>query len=271
MRHVGLFVMVLSAGCAPDADLDAEEPRFVDPEEEGEGVAFDERHPGVDVGPGKADLPRTYAVPETLPWLERPEIIISLEGLTVHLFDRSTGWSSVYPTGVGKRGESGRSYTPTGFFRTADDGNTPWYHIWRRYQPEYFGGFPFLRLTIENSKGYHTYGLHGPITYRCPEGFEECDLLQREWFLVRDFVSQGCMRMEPEGIVELFHAVRAFDRVPVAIMDEVEHDANGAPIDVGAESVLWREGEAIDYGACGRRPDPYLRDDRWPSPHCDAQ
>ena len=261
------MVALVTTACAP-AGSPVEDESLIDREEEGEGVAFDERNPGADVGPGKADLPRTYEIPDDLPDFERPEIIISLEGLTVHLFDRATGWSAVYPTGVGKRGASGRSYTPTGFYRTADEGNTPWYHISRRYTPDYFGGFPFLRLNIENSKGYHTYGLHGPITYRCPEGAEDCSLVEREWYLVRDFVSHGCMRMEQEGIVELFWSTRDFARVPVAIIEEVEQDALGEPVDVDREPVLWAPGESIGYGSCGERPDPYLRDDRWATRRC---
>lgn len=268
MRHSCLFAVVLLSACAP-SDAPSEDPTVIDHEQAGEGVAFDEQHPGEDVGMGKADLPRTYEIPEDLPELERPEIIVSLEGLTVHLFDRATGWSAVYPTGVGQRDTDGKSYTPTGFYRTADEGNTPWYHISRRYKPDYFGGFPFLRLNVENSKGYHTYGLHGPISYRCPEGKEDCGLLEREWFLRRGFVSHGCMRMESNGIVELFHSVRDFARVPVAIVEEVELDALGEPVDVDREPTLWAEGEDIVYGSCGARPDPYLRSDRWASRRCD--
>jgi len=267
MRPSLVLWATLVTACAP-VEAPDDDPSVIDREEEGEGVAFDERHPGADLGPGKADLPRTYDIPEDLPQLERPEIIVSLEGLTVHLFDRTTGWSAVYPTGVGKRGSTGRSWTPTGFYRTADEGNTPWYHIARRYAPDYFGGFPFLRLNVPNSKGYHTYGLHGPITYRCREGADDCALVDREWFLVRDFVSHGCMRMESSGIVDLFWSVRDHDAVPVAIIEEVEHDALGEPIDVDSEHALWAEGESISYGSCGERPDPYLRGDRWAAQAC---
>jgi hypothetical protein len=270
MRHrLGLVISgLLLAGCAPDGGGEPSDGRTVhDPEPPGEGVAFDEQNPGADVGPGKADLPLTYEVPDDLPELVRPEIVVSLGGLTVHLFDRSTGFSNVYPTGVGKLGSSGKSYTPTGFFQTLDPDNG-WYYIPRRYDPEYFGGFPFLRIDAENSNGFHTYGLHGPITYTCPED-GDCGLLDRDWFLVRDYVSHGCMRMEIEGIVEMFWSVRDHANVPVTIQQEVERDPQGEVVDVDTEHALYLPGEPITYGECGARPDPYEVEGRWWSKSCD--
>lgn len=267
---IGLLAS-LSAGCTATGGPSDDGREVVDPEPPGEGVAYDEQHPGADVGPGKADLPKTYEVPDELPELERPEVIVSLDGLSVHLFDRVTGFSKVYPTGVGAIGSSGKSYTPTGFFHTMNPDTDGWYFIARRYTPEYFGGFPFLRLNIENSKGYHTYGLHGPITYSCPEGGSDCDLVDRDWFLVRDFVSHGCMRMEIDGIVELFWSLRDFGYVPVSIQQEVELDALGEPVDVGMTPALYAAGEAMPYGECGLRSDPYEVDGRWTSRECDAE
>ena len=264
---MGLLGLLL-AGCAADRGPGDDGGEVVDPEPPGEGVAYDEQHPGADVGPGKADLPLTYEVPEELPALERPEVIVSLEGLSVHLFDRATGISKVYATGVGKIGSSGKSYTPTGFFQTLDPSHG-WYYIPRRYSPEYFGGFPFLRLNIENSNGYHTYGMHGPITFSCPDGSSDCGLLDRDWFLVRDFVSHGCMRMEVDGIVELFWALRDFGHVPVSIQQAIELDALGDEVDVDMVPALYAEGEAIPYGECGLRPDPYEIAGRWTSRSCD--
>jgi len=271
MRHLAAtgFLGILLAGCAASGEPIDEGDGYIDPEPPGEGVAYDEEHPGADLGPGKADLPETYDIPTELPELERPEVIVSLEGLTVHLFDRATGFSRVYPVGVGKRGSSGKSYTPTGFFHTMDPDNG-WYYVPRRYDPLYFGGFPFLRLNIENSKGYHTYGLHGPITYSCPSGGSGCDLLDRDWFLVRDFVSHGCMRMESEGIVELFWSLRDFGYVPVSIQEQIEHDALGEIVDVDTVPALFAPGEAMPYGECGQRPDPYEVEGRWTSRKCDA-
>lgn len=257
---IWILALALVAGC------DEAAPEVIDAEEPGEGVAFDEQNPYADVE-GKADSPRTYEVPTDLPQLERPEVIVSLEQKTVHLFDRATGFSAVYPTGPGALTSSGRSMTPTGFYATWSDTDEGWYFIPRRYTPDYFGGFPFLRLTIENSMGYHTYGFHGPISYTCPGGGTDCDLVDRQWFLRREFVSHGCMRMEAEDIVELFWSIEDLPSVPVAIIAGVEVDAAGSPVDVGSDVTLWGEGDAIDYGSCGEQPDPYTVDGRWDAAH----
>lgn len=267
MRHRPsclVLLLVLLAACAPDTP---EERDHFDPEPAGEGVAYDEQNPGADPV-GKADQPKTYEVPTDLPTLARPEIIVSLDGLTVHLFDRELGLSWVYPTGVGTIGSSGRSITPRGFFRTHADPFESWYNIPRRYQPDYFGGFPFIRIDAQNSGGNHTYGLHGPISYACP-GAGNCGLLEREWFLKRDYVSHGCMRMDHHDVVELFYLIRGHALVPVSIQGDVGRDATGVLVDVDqVPATLWHPGEAIDYGDCGLRPDPYDSAERWTSHRC---
>jgi hypothetical protein len=241
----------------------------IDPEPEGEGVAYDAQNPDADLeGIGKADRPRTYEIPDDLPQLVRPEIIVSLATNTVHLFDRQTGFSAVYPTGSGRIGNSGRSITPRGFYKTSADTSDHWYYIGRRYVPDYFGGFPFLRLNTRNSQGHHTYGLHGPITYTCPDGTADCSLLERLWFLVQGYVSSGCLRMEADDIVDLFWMVRYHPATPVAIFDGVELDATGQVVDLGSDPVLWAEGQPIEYAECGWRDDPWTTDARWPSDRC---
>ena len=241
------------------------EAEVIDAEPEGEGVAFDEENPYADVE-GKADSPITYEIPTDLPELERPEVIVSLDQKTVHLFDRTTGFSAVYPTGPGKLGSSGRSFTPVGFYATGPNLYDAWYYIPRRYAPDYFGGFPFLRLTIPNSQGAHTYGFHGPISYTCPSGGSTCDLEDRQWFLLRDFVSQGCMRMESDDIVEMFWLLADHASVPVSIQYAPERDANGNLVDLGTDVALWDVGASIAYGECGERPDPY--ESGWTSSRC---
>jgi hypothetical protein len=268
-KYAGLLVAVGLAACAvPGEEQVLDGTNQFDPEPEGEGVAFDEQHPGADPI-GKADQPKTYDVPTDLPELERPEIIVSLDGLTVHLFDRATGVSRVYPAGVGMKGSSGNSYTPRGFFRTHEDPSNYWYNIPRRYNPSYFGGFPFLRLDAENSNGNHTYGFHGPISYSCP-GEGDCGLIEREWFLKRDFVSHGCMRMNEDDIVDMFYMVRGHASVPVSIQRDVERDANDEAVDIDTAPTVWDEGATISYGDCGERPDPYDVDGRWDSPKCEV-
>jgi hypothetical protein len=59
-------------------------------------VAYDEQNPGGTVSLGKQDgLSDVYDVPTGLPDLEHPKIIVSLEPLTLHLFDRATGPDTV--------------------------------------------------------------------------------------------------------------------------------------------------------------------------------
>lgn len=231
--HILLPLLLPLAACAgPD-------PTDGDPEQgDHEGVAFDAENPGHDVGPGKADAP-TYQVPTDLPELVAPEVIISLDGLTVHLFDRPTGFSVVYPAGVGVLGASGQSITPTGHFRTSANLDDHWWYIARRYTPDYFAGLPFLRIDALNSRGENTYGLHGPITEQ----------------LIRDYVSHGCVRMARQDIIDLFWMVRAHPSTPVTIQREVEVDADGWVVDVGTVPALYPADTAIPYGASvGPRP-----------------
>jgi hypothetical protein len=220
-----------SAGCAVDAtELDPEGDFYEGEGSDNERYSLDDKH----------DRPLPYEVPEDLPTLVAPEIIVSLSKQTVHLFDRATGVSRVYPTGVGVRSSStGRSITPTGHYATSPDTSDGWYYAPARWSPEYFEGYPFLRLDIENSEGAHTYGLHGPITNP----------------LQRGFVSHGCMRMEKSDIVELFYMVKDHPSTPVTIQEEPELDASGAVVDVDVEPALYAPGAEIAFGASvGPRP-----------------
>jgi lipoprotein-anchoring transpeptidase ErfK/SrfK len=224
---LALLLAASLAGCAAGG---------MDPEELAapgydEGVAFDELR--TSPPEGFDDGPVPYSVPEDLPTLEQPEIIVSLEGLTVHLFDRATGFSRVYPTGVGRASSRGESITPTGHFATGPDIYDRWWYMPSRWTPAYFEGYPFLRLTIENSRGWNTYALHGPIT----------DPLER------GFVSAGCMRMDKADIVELFHLVRRHPSTPVTIQTEVELDADGEPVDIDRAPALFPVDEPVVYGA----------------------
>ncbi|MGE0791741.1 MAG: L,D-transpeptidase [Sandaracinaceae bacterium] len=240
MRYGGMFLcgsVLALAGCALDPASNYEE-------ENGdyfEGVAYDEGIAELPPDFEKADRATPYTVPADLPELVSPEIIVSQANLTVHLFDRVTGFSRVYPTGVGIRGSSGNSITPVGHFTTGPDTSDRWWYTATRWSPEYFEGYPFLRLTVENSSGSNTYGLHGPITNP----------------LMRGFVSHGCMRMEKADIVEVFYMVRGHGSTPVSIQREVELDAAGHEVDVDTEVTLWAPGDDIEFGASiGPRVDP---------------
>lgn len=227
------FVAVLSlsvfAACGDDAGSSGD----VDPTEGLlDGEPFDERAEAP-ADWGKTDVELPYDVPTDLPILVSPEVIVSLDGLTVHLFDRETGFSEVYPTGVGTLNSRGESITPTGHFATGSDPSNGWWYIPGRFEPSYFDGLPFLRLTALNRNGYATYGLHGPITST----------------LRRGYVSHGCMRMKADDIVRLFWLVRDHANTPVTIQKEVEVDAAGATVDVGTTPALYAIGEDIPYGA----------------------
>jgi hypothetical protein len=228
-----LSLTVLAFGCTdPDGTLDPEDGT-------GQGVDYDEQHPNAPLDDGKSDAPR-YMIPSNIPELADPEIIVSLDGLTVHLFDRETGYQAVYPTGVGFKSH-GVSVTPTGHFSTGPNPSDGWWYVPRRTVPDYFAGLPFLRLTAKNSDGANTYALHGPITTT----------------LIRGYVSHGCMRMAKDDIINLFWAVKPHASVPVTIQTEVELDAEGNKVDVGTTPVLWDVGEEIEYGdSVGPMPQP---------------
>lgn len=204
----------------------------------GEGVDYDEENPNAPMDDGKSDAPR-YPVPTNLPMLVAPEIIVSLDGLTVHLFDRATGWQAVYPAGVGTKNSRGVSITPPGHFKTSANTNDSWWYVARRTVPEYFAGLPFLRITARNSVGANTYGLHGPITDE----------------LIRGYVSHGCVRMAAQNIIDLFWIVRNHPNTPVTIQREIEKDAAGKRVDVGMTPALYMVDQPIQYGASvGPRP-----------------
>jgi hypothetical protein len=225
MLKLASVLALLAVGCATAPEID-------DPEEGGyEGVDFDADNPNAPMDDGKSDAPR-YTIPTDLPALVAPEIIVSLDGLTVHLFDRETGFQAVYPAGVGVK-HNGKSITPTGHFDTGANTADSWWYVPRRTNPEYFGGFPFLRLTAENSEGANTYALHGPITAE----------------LIRGYVSHGCVRMRGDDVVDLFWMVKTHPSTPVTIQREVELDKGGGKVDIGKTPALWLPGDVISYGA----------------------
>ncbi len=237
-RGVRSFIFTLCTAAALAACIEPM-PDGADPEDGAgyEGVDED-NDPNTVMDDGKSDVPR-YAVPTDLPELVSPEIIVSLDGLTVHLFDRATGFSEVYPAGVGQKNSRGRSITPTGHFQTGPDITDTWWYVARRTNPEYFGGFPFLRLTAENSAGANTYALHGPITET----------------LIRGYVSHGCVRMRAADVIRVFWIMKKHASAPVTIQTEVEKDASGKRVDVGMKPALYPVGAAIPYGASvGPRP-----------------
>lgn len=188
-----------------------------------------------------------------LPALQSPEIVISLDGLTLHLRDRAGGYDKVFAIGPGAL-ENGRSLTPTsasaptGVFYTGTntaevpDGRWGYYYpcrIWheeRGSRTPVFAGLPFIRLAGPATAGY---GIHGPIDqFTLPSGGK----------LRRGYVSHGCVRMGADDIVEVYARIRGRAKVPVRIQQEVERANDGRAVDL---SQRWIGAECAADGDCG--------------------
>lgn len=180
-----------------------------------------------------------------LPPLNDPMIVISLDGLTLHLFDRQGTYDRVFPIGPGAI-DKGKSLTPvsthlpTGVFYTRTempqgvDGPTPsqavwsWNHRCRMWWKDeagrsipVFAGLPFIRLEGPPTLGY---GIHGPIdSYPQANGGK----------LRRGYVSHGCVRMESADLVEVYALIQGH-RTPVRVQQAVER-VDDVAVDIEAK------------------------------------
>jgi len=171
-------------------------------------------------------------IPNLVPLVD-PMMVVSLDGLTVHLWDRAGTYDRVFPIGPGAI-EGGASLTPVstsrpdGVFYTrsnlalAYDGPTPdkgvwsWNHACRMWWTDdkgkktpVFAGLPFIRLEGPPTT---SYALHGPIDqFTQPNGGT----------LRRGYVSHGCIRMEAADVVEVFALIQG-TRTPVRVQQAVE-------------------------------------------------
>jgi hypothetical protein len=205
------------------------------------------------------------AVPD-LPALASPEIVVSLDGLTLHLVDKAAGFDKVFPIGPGAI-KNDASLTPvstakaggTFFLRldkptgadSTDPRKQPWYYansckFWW-HDPDtgkdvpVFAGLPFLRLEGAPSLGY---AIHGPIdSYTLPSGGK----------LKRGYVSHGCIRMEAADVLEVFARCKG-RKVPVRVQRAVERRADGTAVDLDQRWLLSEcaSGAECNYqgGAC---------------------
>lgn len=194
--------------------------------------------------------------------LGAPQIVVSLDGLTLHVTDAPSGFDRVYPIGPGAIDPSGHSLTPTsdaaagGAFHTgaytqitsdAQYGDYYSCRIWDvvdGVRKPVFAGLPFMRLAGAPTNGY---GLHGPVDH-----FTDAN----GGSLRRGYVSHGCVRMAAEDIQELFFLIHKHPKTPVKIQRAVERDANGDAIDlakrwIGAECNADSDCN-YDGGACRR-------------------
>ena len=213
--------------------------------------------PKADAGFGAATTCKPIPVVEPL---ADPYVVISLDGLTVHLWDRAGTYDRVFPIGPGAI-EKGVSLTPTSdtapggvFYARLDqpvvnDGPTPaesrwgwnercniWWKDETGKQLPVFAGLPFIRL---EGPPVAAYGLHGPIDqYTLATGGT----------LRRGFVSHGCVRLAAADIVELYGRLLG-KKVPVRIQKGVETRGSGAEhVDLADR---WMQSECQADADCG--------------------
>jgi hypothetical protein len=189
---------------------------------------------------GKADgnwgAALTCKTPPSLPRLPRPQIIVSIDGLTLRLVDKTVGFDKVFPVGVGARdtdptsltyGES-LSYYPLAAYgkqdfvikpSTIQPCKTWWTDPASGEKLPVFAGLPFLSWS-------GAYAIHGPIdNYRATSGGN----------LRRGYVSHGCIRMEAADVLEVYARIKGVASVPVHVQREVERTADGPRTDVASK------------------------------------
>jgi hypothetical protein len=171
--------------------------------------------------------------------LTAPRITVSIAGLTLHLTDDATGFSKIYPVGVGAinhhvgevTSDKSLSLYPvlskgTQSFKIVTSQVTPckiwWTDPATGQKSPVFAGLPFLPW-------YGAYGIHGPVTdYTAANGGR----------LQRGFVSHGCFRMEAADVAELWAYVRKVSEVPVRVQAAIERDSTGLAVDVSQRWIL---------------------------------
>lgn len=233
-------LLALSLASCGDEDpaSQTEEPLVEEGEELGIGEIDDLKADG-----GWGAALTCKAIPSLTP-LAKPEVVVSLDGLTLHLMDKTTGFDKVYPIGPGKI-ENGSSLTPTSLAKagqvfymrmdqpSAQETTDPKKAVFgmnyscKIWWPDpdtgkkvpVFAGLPFIRLEGAPSLGY---AIHGPIdSYTATNGGK----------LTRGFVSHGCIRMESADVLELF-ALTKGSKVPVRVQQPVERTADGTAVDL---------------------------------------
>ena len=222
MRRPFLLLLLVVAGCDPEAqramsDSDLPVGDYVD-DFKADGTW------------GSALTCKT--VPSEAP-LRSPRITVSLDGLTLHLVDTAGDYDRVFPIGPGainhhqgetSYGDSLSLYpvlaTGQHEFAITPSSIQPCKFWWT--DPEtgvkqpVFAGLPFLSW-------YGNYGIHGPIdNFRAPSGGN----------LRRGYVSHGCVRMEADGILEVYARIKGVARVPVHVQKEPERWSDGRRVDV---------------------------------------
>jgi hypothetical protein len=195
-------------------------------------------------------------LPSPIANLKDPVVVVSLDGLTLHLWDRQGTFDKVYPVGPGAL-NGDLSETPVGHFTSgpADSvgqsdngkvvGSSPWAwwyrcKIWwtdpgtKGVTPVY-AGLPLIRLSGPPTLAY---AIHGPIDgYSNSEGGA----------LRRGYVSHGCIRMQAHDILEVFVLLRGHSKVPITVQRQIERDANQKPVDLAQK---WVGSECTQSSDC---------------------
>lgn len=211
------------------------------------------------------------AIPALTP-LRDPQITLSLNGLSLHLVDRATGFSKVYPIGVGKINTKEKELTyneSLSYYPVLSRGNHNFSIDTSKVDPckiwwtdpdsgeksPVFAGLPFLSW-------YGDYGIHGPIdNYWEPQGGK----------LRRGYVSHGCIRMEAANIAEVWAYIKGVRTVPVRVQKEIERNSQGVAFDVADKWLLsecdsdadcplvnYENGKPVKVnGAFCKKPNPY--------------
>jgi len=188
------------------------------------------------------------AIPQVDP-LMRPQITVSLDGLTLHLVDAATGYDRVFPIGPGRvdltetdaEYRESLTYEPIIAHRTDDFAITPassvacktwWTDPETGDKAPVFAGLPFMSWS-------GNYAIHGPIdNFRAINGGT----------LRRGFVSHGCVRMEAADVLEVYGRISTLPSVPVHVQRERERDADGTTVDLSAK---WIGAACSDDNECG--------------------
>ena len=240
MRWSLLLLVAMAIGCA-----DPEARRAFDP---GADLPLGDQLPDDLKADGTWGAALTCKPVPDVPRLQAPRILVSLDGLTLHLVDAASGYDRVFPIGPGainhnpgetSYGQSLSLYpvlaTGQHEFAITPASIQPCKLWWTdpetgRRQPV-FAGLPFLSW-------YGNYGIHGPIdNFRAPNGGT----------LRRGYVSHGCIRMEAADILEVYGRIKGVKRVPVHVQQEPERWSDGRRVDVASP---WIGAECVSDGDC---------------------
>ena len=231
-RSIALVCSCFFVGCAAQAS----HPDEIESEANGTGdLPLGDVEQGLGSSGSWGDATTCKAIPPVAP-LHDPAIVVSLDGLTLHLWDRAGDYDRVFPIGPGAIDASGRSKTPTGSFHTGSDTTEVKDAAFGYYYPckewwtdpdtgarsPVFAGLPFIRLSGTPTAGY---GIHGPIDrFTDPNGGS----------LRRGYVSHGCVRMAAADIVEVYGRIHLHPRTPVTIQKAIEVRSDGSAVSLDA-------------------------------------